>query len=137
MLGICNGSVKYYEFMDGFSYDHIYYKSTDEMTKRLAGGLVVCQRVEDDRGGRLRLHKIYVRNSIERGNGWYDLFTYTEDSDNLQTGFYLCRIKEFKVDRNNYVNMVVTTVTFLGESITAAPEDGVVKIVRTLLLMDE
>ena len=133
---INKGSVVYHEF-GGFSYDHRHYASIEEADERLAGGLVVCERDEGDSGGRLRLHKIYVRNSIERGNGWYDLFTYTRESAELKTGFYLCRIKEFKVDKNDYVNMVVETVVYLGEKITAVPEDVTVQIVRNMMVMDK
>ena len=129
------GSVVYDSF-GGFFYDERRYYSIEDANERLAEGLVVCERVESDNGGRLRLHKIYVRNSIERGNGWYDLFTYTRDSAELKKGFYLCRIKEFKCDKNNYVNMVVETVVYLGESITAVPDNSIVRIVRTMMIMN-
>lgn len=130
------GSVMYYTF-GGFSYDYVSYISIEDANERLAGGLIVCERVDDDTNGRLRLHKIYARNSIERGNGWYDLFTYTRSSAELKKGFYLCRIKEFKVDKKNYVNMVVETIVYLGESVTAIPEDITVRIVRNMMVMDK
>ena len=136
MLEFSKGSVMYHTF-GGFSYDYVHYSSIEDANNRLAGRLVVCERVDGDNNGRLRLHKIYARNSIERGNGWYDLFTYTCDDANLKKGFYLCRINEFKVDKKNYVNMVVSTIVYLGESITAVPDDITVRIVRSMMVMDK
>lgn len=142
MFDLYKGSVKYWEecFMEGgFTYDGRFYRSIEEAHELLAGGYVVCARLEEDkeRRGRLRLHKIYIQNTLERGNGWYDLFTYTRNSDNLKTGYYLCRIQELNIDKNGYVNMVVETVTYLGESITTVPEDYTVRIVRSLMVMDK
>ena len=125
-----------YSSFGGFDYDGRYY-TLDDANNQLNGGLIVCERLDDDRDGRLRLHKIYANSVNERKNGWLDLYTYTRTTTGLCKGFYLCRIHEFRLDRDNYVNMVVKELIYLGEKITAPSPDMSVKLTRTIFSMDE
>ena len=128
--------VHYSEF-GGFDYDGKYFGSFEEANERLRGGLVVCERLNDDRDGRLRLHKIYARSVQERKNGWYDLYTYTTKASDLLQGFYLCKINEFRGDKEGYVNMVVEPKVFLGMTITETPDNKAEQLTRAILLYDK
>lgn len=135
-MGYNEGNVVYHAF-GRFTYGSDCYESVEDATNRLGGGLIICSRLEEDNGGRLRLYKIYAQNHIEIKSTWHDMFTYTRDAVDLKKGFYLCRIKEFRRDKNDYVNMVVETITYLGESITAIPEAVNWQLARKLMLMDD
>ncbi len=136
---VSNYSAIHYSWLGGsFFYEGRYFNSLEEINTSFGGGLVVCERVDGDREGRLRLHKIYAQSVEEYKNGWYDFYTYTRKADSIQQkGFYLCRILEFKKDKNGFLNMVVEALVFLGEKITEVPEELSERLARALCWFDK
>jgi hypothetical protein len=83
----------------------------EELTKTEVGKFVLCE-AKDDKTERLFIHRFNELNSIITKDGWWDTFTLSTKP--CERGFYLAVIKEFRLDRNNYLNMVVWPVVSLG-----------------------
>ena len=62
------------------------------------------------------IHRLSRIDDIFMKDGWWDTFTISEKPCR-KTGYYLCRIKEFRIDRNGYLNMVVIPLHHLGTDI--------------------
>jgi len=121
-----------------FVYDDRYYASFAEATSRLKDGYVVCERLQDDRPGRLRLHKLFAPSENVRKKGWYDLFTYTPNSTApLAEGFYFCKISELKGDKKGYVNLVVDIISYLGKDIREVPNSYLLSTILAIFGADE
>lgn len=101
-------------------YSHFEAKYMLEEYEKEIGKFVLCEAREEN-STRLFLHRFNTWTSAVSKNGWWDTFTVSELSCE-DVGLYLCRIKSFRVDRNNFLNMQVQPAKFLG---TAINEDDV------------
>lgn len=88
----------------------------DELNKTEQGKLILCESREEN-SSRLFIHQFsHIMNALTK-NGWWDTFTLCSPVCNNK-GFYLCVINKFRIDRNGYLNVMVTPMKFLGEKIT-------------------
>lgn len=84
------------------------------LNKEEKGKIIFCESREDD-STRLFIHRLsYMMNALTK-NGWWDTFTIS--SQKCKKGLYLCVIDSFRVDRNGYLNAIVTPKKYLGEQI--------------------
>lgn len=87
----------------------------DRLKQCEIGRLVVCDAHEVN-STRMYIHRLSRIDDIFMKDGWWDTFTISEKACS-DTGYYLCRIKEFRIDRNGYLNMVVIPLHYLGADI--------------------
>lgn len=87
----------------------------DRLKQCEIGRLVVCDAREVNTT-RMYIHRLSRIDDIFMKDGWWDTFTISEKPCR-KTGYYLCRIKEFRIDRNGYLNMVVIPLHHLGADI--------------------
>ncbi len=78
------------------------------------GRYVLCEAKEDNTT-RLFIHQFNRWVSVLTKEGWWDTFTLSKNP--CKKGFYLCKIEEFRFDRNGYINMIVLPSKYLGESV--------------------
>ncbi len=79
-----------------------------KMTEKYRYSLVVCQHVAQDSEGRLHLCRLYDK-------AMWRVFTITPRGVPVQDGFSLARVVEFRLDRNGYLNLVVSPMVHLGQ----------------------
>lgn len=84
----------------------------DRLKQCEIGRLVVCDVREVD-ATRMYIHRMDSIDDVLKKDGWWDTFTISEKKCD-KIGYYLCRIKEFKIDRNGYLNMIVCPIHYLG-----------------------
>lgn len=78
------------------------------------GKLLLCYAKNDD-DTRLFIHRFsYMSNACTK-EGWWDTFTIA--SDKCRKGFHICRINSFRIDRNGYLNVLVTSIGYIGENV--------------------
>lgn len=87
----------------------------DRLKQCEIGRLVVCDARKEN-STRMYIHRLSRIDDIFMKDGWWDTFTISEKPCR-KTGYYLCRIKEFRIDRNGYLNMVVIPLHHLGTDI--------------------
>ena len=87
----------------------------DRLKQCEIGRLVVCD-ARKEYSTRMYIHRLSRIDDIFMKDGWWDTFTISEKPCR-KTGYYLCRIKEFRIDRNGYLNMVVIPLHHLGTDI--------------------
>ena len=87
----------------------------DRLKQCEIGRLVVCDARKEN-STRMYIHRLSRIDDIFMKDGWWDTFTISEKPCR-KTGYYLCRIKEFRIDRNGYLNMVVIPLHYLGTDI--------------------
>lgn len=87
---------------------------TERNNETEIGKLVLCESREDS-STRLFIHQFDSWVSALYKDGWWDTFTVTDVP--CQKGFYICEIKKFRIDRNGYMNAVVTPKKYLGNEI--------------------
>lgn len=87
----------------------------DRLKQCETGRLVVCD-AREVHTTRMYIHRLSRIDDIFMKDGWWDTFTISEKPCR-KTGYYLCRIKEFRIDRNGYLNMVVIPLHHLGTDI--------------------
>lgn len=81
------------------------------------GKYVICESKKEDE--KRKYKRLYIRNVMNvymdahHKNGWWDTFTLSETD--VPTGLWLCVIKEFRLDKNGYVNMIVDAVAPIPE----------------------
>ncbi len=80
------------------------------------GKYVICEsRSEEKR----KCKRLYIRNVTNtfldayKKNGWWNTFTLCEND--VPTGLWLCVTREFRIDKNGYVNMIVDAVAPIPE----------------------
>lgn len=76
-----------------------------------AGKLVLCKCEEDD-STRLFIRTFNSFATVMTKYGWWNTFTVSEKP--CKKGFYVCRIRRFRNDKNGFPNLVVTPVTYVG-----------------------
>lgn len=86
----------------------------EQYLQKELGKFVLCESDKEETT-RLFLHRFDSITSALHKNGRRDIFITTEVI--CRKGFYLCSIKEFRTDKNGYLNMIVTPSKFLGEEV--------------------
>lgn len=79
-----------------------------KLNKKYQYSLVVAQHVEKDAEGRLHLCRLF-------DEAMWRIFTVTPRGVTVKDGFYVCRVVEFRLDRNGYTNLVVSPMAYLGQ----------------------
>lgn len=87
----------------------------DRLKQCEIGRLVVCDAREVNTT-RMYIHRLDSLDDVLKKDGWWDTFTISEKTC-IETGYYLCRIKDFRIDRNGFLNMVVMPLHNLGTDI--------------------
>lgn len=91
-----------------------------EMQKKEIGKYIVTELKES--GTRMFVHRMNSFVSAANKDGWWDTFCLSSNKC-INTGFYICRIEKFRIDRNGFLNMLVSPLKFIGENID---EDDVI-----------
>jgi len=86
----------------------------DRLSETEIGKFILCEAREDNTT-RLFIHQFNSWSSVFTKNGWWDTFTVTNQP--CKKGFYLCKIQDFKIDRNEYLNCIVFPNKYLGDTI--------------------
>jgi hypothetical protein len=86
----------------------------ERLNKTEVNKFVLCE-ARDDNATRLFIHKFNKFSSSLTKDGWWDTFAISIQP--CKKGFYLCNIMKFKLDKNDYLNMIVKPSKFLGENI--------------------
>lgn len=86
----------------------------EQLNKTEKGKMVLCESKEND-STRLFVHRFSSWADFVTRNGWWDTFTISNTT--CKTGYWLCVIDSFRIDRNGYLNMLVTPKKHLGESV--------------------
>jgi len=79
------------------------------------GNLILCENREDT-STRLYIHRMNKIDDIFRKDGWWDTFTISKSACDKK-GFYICKIDDFRIDRNGFLNMLVSPKAYLGTEI--------------------
>ena len=85
----------------------------DNLNKTEKGKFVICQCKEKD-SSRLFLHRLSFAHTNMTKEGWWDTFTISTKKCEC-IGFYLCEIKEFRLDKSGWLNLLVKPKCYLGE----------------------
>ena len=87
----------------------------ERLNKTEKNKIILCEAREDN-VSRLFIHQFsYWSNALTK-SGWWDTFTISKLF--CKKGLYLCSIDEFRIDRNGFLNLVVSPLKYLGEDIS-------------------
>lgn len=82
----------------------------EELNKEEVGRYILCKS-EDKTTSRMFINR-FSTFSPELKDGWWDTFTLS--SKPLEhAGFYICKIDQFKIDKNGFLMMIVTPEKYL------------------------
>lgn len=83
-------------------------------------GKLIFAEAREDGDTRLFLKRLSVVSDVMRKDGWWDMFTVTDTL--CRKGVWSCRINKIRLDRNEWLMMEVTPVSWLGENIKSESE---------------
>lgn len=75
----------------------------------------VLVEAKEDATTRLFIHRFNRWMSAFHKDGWWDTFTICDNP--VCKGYYLARIKGFRIDKNGYLNMMVIPLKHIGSEI--------------------
>lgn len=76
------------------------------------GKFVLCECREEN-ATRLYIHRFDLVDDLFKKDGWWDTFTIS-NSPCKEKGYYLCEIQNFRLDRNGFLNMMVSPKHYIG-----------------------
>lgn len=86
----------------------------EQLNKTEKGKLVLCYS-KNDGDTRIFVHRFSEYANATTKDGWWDTFTISTNP--CKKGFHICRINSFRIDRNGYLNNIVTSIGFIGENV--------------------
>lgn len=101
----------YDEYARFYAKNHI-----NDLKREEVGKLVLCESRKFENATRLYIHRFDSIDDAYKKDGWWDTFTISESKCN-KAGFYLCEIKDFRIDRNGFLNMVVIPKHYIGTEV--------------------
>lgn len=87
----------------------------ETLKTREIGMLILCE-AKEEQTTRLYINQFSRVDNILMKDGWWNTFTIS-DSPCKEIGYYMCEIKNFRVDRNGFLNMIVTIRNYLGTEV--------------------
>lgn len=101
----------------GFDYDQhakfVAIHEIDRLKKTEEGLFVMCEARERNTT-RLYIHRFNDFATSLNKDGWWDTFTISKTACK-ETGIYICQIDTFQIDKNGYLNMIVTPKKYLND----------------------
>ena len=81
------------------------------LNKDETGKFILCESKEDG-ATRLFIHRFSSFSDYTTKNGWWDTFTIADKP--CKRGYWLCKVNNFRIDRNGYLNAMVTPFKFFS-----------------------
>lgn len=107
MLGLFSKTTRkdYEESAKEYARTHI-----NELNEKDVGKYIFC-KAEEKNTSRLFINRFSVCN-MEFKDGWWDTFTLSSKPIE-HLGYYICKIDQFKIDKNGFLMMIVTPSKYL------------------------
>lgn len=86
----------------------------DQLNKTEVGMFILCKSKEPN-STRLFINRFSSYHAVTSKDGWWDTFTISDME--CDPGYYVCKINRFRIDKNGYLNCLVTPYASFGSSI--------------------